>query len=149
MQFLNRLSWISNLSILLWFFCKLHIFLLWDLCQVCLRPSQENVIYSIAQLFWHVMPQFFDTNATSNIAFWYVMISELGNFFTWIKSQHTLRFPIFINVSFIVLYTLSGIYFPFIYIIGFKPPCSHNFCLLSIKNCFLVSILLFPDSTFS
>ena len=93
--------------------------------------------------FWHFMPQFFYTNVTSHIALWYVMVSKLGNLCTWIKSQHTLRFPIFIKISFIELYTLPGIYFPFIDIIGCKPPCSHKNCLLSIKKGLFFYILVF------
>ena len=36
----------------------------------------------------------------------------------------------FINVSFIEMYTLTGVYLPFRAVIGCKPPCLHKFCLL-------------------
>ena len=45
-----------------------------------------------------------------------------------------LDYKFLLNVSFIEVYTLSGIYFPFRAVIGCKPPCSHKYCLLSIKN---------------
>ena len=96
-----------------------------------------------SSIFWHFMPQLFDRNITYHIAFWYVMISELGGFFTWIKSQHILRFPIFIHVCFILFYTLLGIYMPFLAIIVCKLTLLHKFLLLSTKNCLFFSILVF------
>ena len=110
------------------------------------KDTKRKCNFFIGSFFWHVMPQFSDKNITSHIALWYIMISEIWNFFTWIKSQHTIIFPIFINVSFTVLYTLPGIYLTFIAIIGWKPPCSYKLCLLSIKNYIFFSILIFYDS---
>ena len=124
-------------------FFKIQIFLLWDLCQFCLRLSQDNVSPSIDQYFWHAMPQFSDTNVKSHIAPWYIMISEICNFFTGIKSQHTLRFPNFYKFFFCRIVYLAWDIFPFLAIILCKPPCSHKFCLLSIKNCLLFSILVY------
>ena len=131
------------MSVFLWFFCKLLILFLWDYCQICLRTLQENIIISIDQFLGHVMTQLSDTNVTSYIDLWYIMISEIRNIFTKIWSQHNLKPPIFINVSFIWFYTLPGMYFPFLAIIGFNPPCSHKYCFLSIKNCLFFSILVF------
>ena len=113
MKFLNQLSLIINLSVFSWLFCKHQIFLLWGFCQVWLRPPQENLIPS--------MDKCFDVSCHSSM----IQISHLILLtdISWLVkfgisslklNPNTLwKNQIFIYVSFVILYTLPWIYFPF------------------------------------
>ena len=45
-----------------------------------------------------------------------------------------LGFQFVINISFVSLYELPGVYYPFLCVVGIKPEFSHKHCLFLIKS---------------
>ena len=143
MWYLILLLWRINLSISLWIFCKLHIFLLWVLWNFFKDFTSE--CNSFSRSTFPEMSSHSSLIHTSNL----ILLSDMS----WLaklaipsfeSNPNTLLYcQIFINVSFIEMYALTGVYLPLHAVVGCNPPCSHKFCLLSIKNWLLLSILDF------
>ena len=113
-----------------------------SLLSILFKDVTRIYNYFNSSILLHVMPQFSYTNTAYNFALWYLTISEIRSVFTWIYYQQTLIFPIFHKYFFHIFVYIAWDIFTFLSIIGYKPSCSHKYCLLSIKKCLFFLVLL-------
>ena len=59
------------------------------------------------------------------------------------STNNLFSFQYFMEISFILLYTFTKIYFPFIHFIGCNPPGSHNHLIFPIRKYIFSSLLIF------
>ena len=146
MRYLNLLLWRSNLSILLWILQTPNFsspgtlkFLFKAFTSACNSFSMTIFLDMSSHNYFIQYPHL-------------VFLYEMSWLLKWVISSFEsnpntlLDCNFLLNVSFIEVYKLSGIYLPFRAVIGCKKPCSHKGCLFSIKNWLFFFVLNFSES---